>query len=74
MEHSDHDLESESVTEKKPNLIARFITWRDSLVKTDDVADAIKCPSVQLQSLEQSPQPQSMDQTKFLWSLRSKVF
>jgi EmrB/QacA subfamily drug resistance transporter len=88
MGHTDHDLENEGIAEKKPNLVVRFISWRDSLVKNDDVADTKRSPSVQSssvqlqsldrsqqsQKLDQSLQPQSMDQNKFLWTLRSKVF
>jgi EmrB/QacA subfamily drug resistance transporter len=48
----DHSLENEESAEKKVSPVAQFIRWRDSLVKTDDVAEAKKSPSVQLQSLD----------------------
>lgn len=51
-ENADHSVEIEESAEKKASPVARFIRWRDSLVKTDDMADAKKSPSVQLQSLD----------------------
>ena len=44
--NTDHDPENSA--QGKPNLIARFRSWRDSLVKND----VKKSPSVQLQSLD----------------------
>jgi EmrB/QacA subfamily drug resistance transporter len=87
--HTDHESDDEGGVEKKPNLIRRYITWRDSLVKHDDVTDAKKSPSVQLQNLdrrqnldqdkslnqnESLDQNKSLDESRFQWTLRSKVF
>ncbi|THY33031.1 putative major facilitator superfamily transporter [Aureobasidium pullulans] len=35
-EHSDHDSEDKAEAAKKPNILARYISWRDSLMKADD--------------------------------------
>lgn len=35
-EQSDHDSEDKAEAAKKPNILARYITWRDSLMKADD--------------------------------------
>ncbi|THZ78844.1 putative major facilitator superfamily transporter [Aureobasidium pullulans] len=35
-EQSDHDSEDKTETAKKPNILARYISWRDSLMKADD--------------------------------------
>ncbi|THW52598.1 putative major facilitator superfamily transporter [Aureobasidium pullulans] len=35
-EQSDHDSEDKAEAAKKPNILARYISWRDSLVKADD--------------------------------------
>ena len=43
-------LENGPSAEKKPSLIARFITWRDSLVKDENNAGGNKCPPIPLQS------------------------
>ncbi|KAG2164004.1 hypothetical protein VTO58DRAFT_107285 [Aureobasidium pullulans] len=35
-EQSDHDSEDKTEAAKKPNILARYISWRDSLMKADD--------------------------------------
>ncbi|THZ32928.1 putative major facilitator superfamily transporter [Aureobasidium pullulans] len=35
-EQSDHDSEDKAEAAKKPNILARYISWRDSLMKADD--------------------------------------
>ncbi|THW27380.1 putative major facilitator superfamily transporter [Aureobasidium pullulans] len=35
-EQSDHDSEDKAEAAKEPNIIARYISWRDSLMKADD--------------------------------------
>lgn len=35
-EQSDHDSEGKTEAAKKPNILARYISWRDSLMKADD--------------------------------------
>ncbi|KAH0163053.1 putative major facilitator superfamily transporter, partial [Aureobasidium melanogenum] len=44
------DLEDEVSPQKKPGLITRFITWRDSLVKDENSAGGNKIQPVPLQS------------------------
>jgi len=52
-EQAGQNLEHENSAEKKkPSLITRFRTWRDSLVKTDPIIPSRKSSSVQLQSLD----------------------
>ncbi|CAD0112454.1 unnamed protein product [Aureobasidium uvarum] len=51
MEHSDHDSEKEVGDEKKPSLVSRFKTWRDSLVKNEDAAKDSKGPPIPLKPL-----------------------
>ncbi|KAH0363701.1 putative major facilitator superfamily transporter, partial [Aureobasidium melanogenum] len=45
-----HDPANEAIPEKKPGLITRFKTWRDSLVKDENNAGGNKSPPVPLQS------------------------
>ncbi|THV95877.1 putative major facilitator superfamily transporter [Aureobasidium pullulans] len=35
-EQSDHDSEDKTEAANKPNILARYISWRDSLMKADD--------------------------------------
>ncbi|KAI4725088.1 putative major facilitator superfamily transporter [Aureobasidium sp. EXF-10728] len=48
MGHSDHDSGDEAGEEKKPGVVTRFKTWRDSLVKDEDAIKDNKSPPVPL--------------------------
>ncbi|KAH0345489.1 putative major facilitator superfamily transporter, partial [Aureobasidium melanogenum] len=45
-----HDVQNETSPEKKPSLITRFITWRDSLVKDENSAGGNKSQPVPVQN------------------------
>ncbi|CAD0094062.1 unnamed protein product [Aureobasidium vineae] len=64
--HSDQDSENETSDEKKPSLVARFKTWRDSLVKSEDAAKDIKSPPIPLKPLNREEVPADPSSKIFL--------